>query len=153
MLELKNVENKVSVSLNICGYQFPEVKTDDWCLVKASIRQSKRTFEKTDPALEASEVFELYSWFKALSENRLPSYSCLSFTEPCLAFEFLSFRNNIVRFAICFSHELKPDFRLNQFNARRNAWNVVFELNQVELLGVVLELERVCKAYPSREKS
>ena len=153
MLELKNVENKVLVSLSICGYQFPEDKADDWCLVKASISQGKELFEKVDPALETHELFELHSWFKALSENRLPRYSLLSFTEPCLSFEYLSFSDDIVRFGINFSNELKPNFELNQFNSTSKNWNVVFGYKLCELASIAASIENTCKSYPVRAKS
>ena len=153
MLELKNVENNVLVSLSICGYQFPKDTADDWCLVKASISQGEEVFEKVDPALEASELLELHSWFKALSENRLPRYSCLSFTEPCLSFEYLSFSSDIVRFGIKFSNELKPNFELNQLHSTSKNWNVVFGLKLGELASIAASIEHTCKNYPVRAKS
>ena len=153
MLELKNLENSVLVSLSISGYQFPEDTTDDWCLVKVSISQGEEIFEKVDPALEASELLELHSWFKALSENRLPHYSCLSFTEPCLSFEYLSFCCDIVRFGIKFNNELKPNFELNQFNSTSKNWNVVFGLRPSELAFIAASVENACKCYPIRAKS
>lgn len=150
MLKLRNIENNVLVSLSICGYQFPKDTADDWCLVKASISQGEEFFEKIDPALDASELLELHNWFKALSENRLPRYSYLSFTEPCLSFEYLSFSNDIVRFGIKFSNELEPNFELNQLHSISKSWNVVFGLKPCELVSIATSLEQTCKNYPVR---
>lgn len=153
MLALRDIENNVLVTLNICGYQFPEDSNDDWCLIKAHIIQGEDEFERIDPALEAAELLELRDWFKNLSQRTLPRYSRLSFTEPCLSFEYLSFDDEIVRFSIEFSNELQPLFKLKQFHSSTQEWNVVFGLKPDELATIAATIEEVCRLYPAREEN
>jgi len=153
MLELKNMEGHVSIKCEIVSYEFPENPADDWCLLRVKIKQGENAFEKVDPALEARDVAQLYNWFKSLSENRLPRFAHLEFTEPCISFEFLACKNERVRFSINLSHELKPNFELEQFNSSNTDWCIVFELNTDGFSEVLKGIERTINKYPSRVKS
>jgi len=130
MLNLKNVENNIELSLEIVDYQFPESDKDDWCLLKATIKQENERCELVDPSLETTELVQLLRWFSSLSEGRLPRYAHLTFTEPCISFKYLAFTGEVVRIAIELGHELKPSFQMKQFGRKYEGWSMVFELNE-----------------------
>ncbi len=153
MFALKNIENHVRLKCEVVGYQFPDSPKDDWCLLKVEIKQGNQIFEKIDPALEATELVELCEWFQCLSENRLPKYAQLTFTEPCISFEFLSCKNEQVRISVALSHELKPDFELEQFQSTHSDWVIVFELNSKDFEKTIYGIGAATNQYPSREKS
>lgn len=150
MLKLKNVEGKIDLSLDVVGYQFPDSKSDDWCLLKATIIQDGDECELIDPAIETSELVQLLRWFSSLSEGRLPRYAHLTFTEPCISFKFLAFNEGVVRIAINLGRELKPPFEIDQFRAKNNEWSIVAELKSNELAAMRDGIERSLKIYPVR---
>ena len=41
MIELINIENRVSFTCEIIGYEFPDTPTDDWCFVRVKIKEGK----------------------------------------------------------------------------------------------------------------
>jgi len=153
MLELSNVENKVDLKCQITGYQFPDSKRDDWCLLKVEVKQGEQYFERIDPAIETTELERLYDWLKCLSERRLPRFARLSFTEPCISFEFLACADDSIRISINLSHELKPEFELSQFGFRNNDWKIVFNLDDENISKILENLRRTLKLFPVRGKS
>ncbi len=150
MIELKNIENKLDFKCEVEGYQFPENSSDDWCNLKVGVRQNGLVFEKVDPALETLEVEILYDWFKCLSENSLPRFAELTFTEPCISFNFLAFQHNKVRISIELDHELKPGFEIEQFGELDQDWQMVFELTDVDFKEILSGLSLTMKQYPVR---
>ena len=153
MLELSNVENKVHLKCQISGYQFPDSKRDDWCLLKLEVKQGEQYFERTDPAIETTELEHLYDWLKCLSERRLPRFASLSFTEPCISFNFLACTDDSVRISINLSHELKPDFELNQLGFSNNDWKIVFNLSKENILTILENIRQTLELFPERGKS
>lgn len=151
MIEFINVDKNVKVKCDIVGYQFPDNFKDNWCLLRVEIKQGDQVFEKVDPALEANELIELCEWFKCLSNNRLPRYAKLTFAEPCLSFEFLACSNNHVRISVELSHELKPEFELEQFNTKHSEWIIVCELDSKDFEKVIKCIEATIDLYPIRE--
>lgn len=151
MLELINVEKQVQLRLNAIGYQFPEDVHDDWCLIELQIQQGDRVFKKTDPALEAAELVRLLSWIECLAENRLPRFSELAFTEPCISFSFLACHEGIVRISIELDYELKPDFELEQFGDSHSEWGIIFELTPSDFDKTICGLTEAIKRYPIRD--
>ena len=151
MLELINVEKKVQLRLDAVGYQFPEDPHDDWCLIKLHVQQGAKIFKKTDPALEATELVRLLSWFECLAENRLPRFSELAFTEPCIGFSFLAYHEGTVRISIELDFELKPDFELEQFGCSHSEWCIVFELTPSDFDNAIRGLTEAIKRHPIRD--
>jgi len=150
MLTLLNVENRVKLECHIVGYQFPENAHDDWLLLKIKVTQGDLVFERVDAALETIELVELRQWFMSLSNNRLPRYAELHFTEPCVSLAFLACTKNYVRISITLSHELKPDFKLEQFNTTYKDWNIVFELTDRNFKDAIHGIETAIQQYPIR---
>lgn len=150
MLNLKNVEGSVELNCEIIGYQFPDSKKDDWCLLKVSIKQENERCELVDPALEAAELEQLENWFTCLAEKRLPKYARLTFTEPCISFEFLAYRDGLVRIAVRLGHELKPNFKLKKFRSESSDWGVVFEINERQFEGILSGIRKTLLKYPVR---
>lgn len=153
MIKLKNIENNIELQLAVIGYQFPDNSEDDWCLVNTVVIQGNDKFEVTDPALETTEITSTLEWFKCLSVNKLPRFSKLSFTEPCLEFEFLACNNGKVRISVNLSHEMKPSFEINQFNRQSNDWNIIFELCADDFKSIIGNMEAALMQYPTRDKS
>ena len=153
MIRLKNIENNIELQLAVIGYQFPDNSEDDWCLVNAVVIQGNDKFEVTDPALETTEVTSILEWFKCLSLHKLPRFNKLSFTEPCLQFEFLACNNGNVRISVNLSHEMKPSFEISQFNRQSNDWNIIFELCTDDFKSIIGNIEAVLMQYPTRDKS
>lgn len=152
MLTLTNVEKHITLNCEIIGYQFPGSLTDNWCTLKINISQGEKVFEKIDPALDTRELIEIHNWFKALAEKRLPRFAHLTFTEPCLSFEYLACGSDNVRFSINLSHEFKPSFKLEQFKSSSKDWRIVFELDDTGFTDVLSSLERSIEKYPSRAR-
>jgi len=150
MFKLINVENKVELGCSVVGYQFPDNPSDDWCMLEISVMQNGQEFHKTDPALEAQELVCLREWFECLSSKILPRYSRLSFTEPCIGFEFLAHHDGLVRIAIHLAHELKPPFLLEQFRASSDEWRIVFELDVEDFRAILSGINSAISTFPVR---
>ena len=150
MFNLKNIENNIELSLEVVGYQFPESYKDDWCLIKATIKQGNESCELVDPSVETTELVQLLHWFSSLSEGRLPRYAHLTFTEPCISFKFLAFKDNIVRIAIELGHELKPSFQMKQFGSKSPVWSIVCELNDTAFIEIRSGIKGALKRCPIR---
>jgi hypothetical protein len=153
MIKLKNIENKIELQLSVMGYQFPDNSEDELCLVNVVVIQDNDKFKVTDPALETTEVTRILEWFKCLSLHKLPRFSKLSFTEPCLEFEFLACNNGKVRISVNLSHEMKPSFEINQFNRQSNDWNIIFELCADDFKSIIDNIEAALLQYPIRDIS
>jgi len=153
MFKLTNVEDHITLSIEVAGYQFPDNPVDDWCFLKINIEQGEELFEKIDPAIEASEILDIYRWFKSLSESKLPRHAHLTFTEPCLSFDYLAYKNDCVRLSVNLSHELQPNFYIAQFKSKDSQWHIVFELNANDFIQVLSGVERTINEYPIRDKS
>ena len=153
MFKLLDVENKVELALSIEGYQFPGSPTGDWCFVKVIVIQGDNAFEATDPALETTDLLSTLEWFRCLAKRKLPRYSRLCFIEPCLEFEFLACDDSSVRISISLSHELKPNFDLEQFGLSTAEWKVIFELGATEFEKVISGIEATTLQYPVRDQS
>ena len=150
MIKLNNIEKDIELQLAVMGYQFPNDPEDNWCLINTTVTQGNERFEVTDPALETTEIIKILEWFKCLSLHKLPRFNKLSFTEPCLEFEFLACHNSKIRIAINLSHEMKPHFKINQFKRKINDWNIIFELSTDDFKSVIMDLEATLMQYPNR---
>jgi hypothetical protein len=150
MLDVWNVDDRVHLKCHVVGYEFPEKRDDNWCLVRVEVRQDSESFEKVDPALEATELLLLRDWFRCLANDRLPRYANLTFTEPCLGFEFLARDAVGVRFAVHLDFELKPDFPLRQLSYSTNDWQVVFHLSFDRLTVLLDSIEATILKFPVR---
>ena len=150
MLELKNVEGNVKFNCEVIGYQFPASKKDDWCLLKVAIEQAGDHCELIDPAIETTELEQLYNWFSCLAEKTLPRYAHLTFTEPCISFEFLAYRNGLVRMAVHLGHELTPNFKLKQFRSEVSEWVIIFELAEIQFKDILEGIQATLSKYPVR---
>lgn len=150
MIQLTNIDNKVNFECKVTGYQFPEIADDNWCFLNVIVTQGQNKFETSDPALEVNELKDIHEWFSSLSERQLPKYAGLTFTEPCISFEFLSCKNDIVRISITLSHELMPNFKLEQFKSEQPDWCLVFDLNMSDFKAILNGLETTMNRYPIR---
>lgn len=150
MIELSNIENQITLKCDVVGYQFPDDLEDNWCLLKVEVKQIEEVFEAIDPALETTDLVTLYDWFKCLSEKRLPKFAEITFVEPCISFEFLTYQNGKIRIAVKLSHELKPNFKLKQFKFYQQEWNIVFVLDDKDFKKILNGIEAVKNQYPSR---
>jgi hypothetical protein len=150
MIELINVDGLVSIGIEITGYQFPDDPRDDWCLVKISAKQGDKSFERIEPALEASELVRLHLWLKALSEYRLPRFANLCFTEPCISFQFLAYVDDQVRFSISLSDELRPIFPLEQLGVISEDWTVVFDFAEGDFSKALSGVSEAMNRLPIR---
>ena len=149
MFSLKSKDHAVELMLDILGYEFPDL-ADDWCLLKVTVRQDDDLFEKTDPALEASDFCRLYAWFNALADRRLPSSSHLRFTEPCLELAFVSCIDNVVRIAVILNCELKPDFTQKHPYISKDDWRLLFDLDENDFSQILSAIQKWIENYPSR---
>jgi hypothetical protein len=149
MFDAVNVDGGVHLAFGVAGYEFPDT-ADDWCLVRVAVRQGAESFDAADPAIEATELPAIRDWFRALAADRLPRYACLSFTEPCLAFEFLARDDAGVRSVVCLSAELRPPFPLRQLGYEDAEWGVVFHLSPERLGAVASAVEATLGRFPAR---
>jgi len=152
MFNLKNTENDIELDLRIVGYQFPDALEDNWCLLKAAVRQGEKFIDISDPALEADDIVSILSWFVRLSEHKLPRFGLLSFIEPCIEFEFLACDKYSVRISVNLNNEMKPNFELSQFGITSNNWNIVFDLNEDDFKSIIAGIEEAMQQYPVRVK-
>jgi hypothetical protein len=153
MILFTNVEGRVSIELGIVGYEFPFDTADNWCLLDTKVTQGSRIFHCVDPAVETSELISMRDWFHCLLSRTLPQWGRLWFTEPCLSFEFLSRKDDVVRVGVGLQAEMRPNFRLNQFGRRSQKWNIVCELHNDDLRSIVAELTSSMQKFPIRKYS
>jgi hypothetical protein len=154
MLKLENVDNQVELELAVIDYESPDSLTSNWCLIKAIVIQGNEMFEVVFPALETTDLIRISEWFQRLAEYKLPRFAHLSFTEPCIEFQFLACTEHRVRISINLCHEMKPTFKLNQFNLPFDDpdWNIIFELNADNFQTIIGNIKKVIEQYPARNK-
>ncbi|GLQ29634.1 WapI family immunity protein [Litoribrevibacter albus] len=150
MINLTNIEEKINLYIEVAGYEFPEIEDDDWCLLRLRIQQESDSIELVDPAIETTELAQLLHWFSSLVEGRLPEYAHLDFVEPCISFEFLAFKEDVVRISINLSHELSPSFPMRQFGSEANEWSIVFDLGEEQLKSICSGIKKTLDQYPIR---
>jgi hypothetical protein len=153
VLDAMNVDGSVQLRCEIVGYQFPDIPDDDWCFVRVTVRQAQESFEKTDPALEATDLPRIRDWFQALAADRLPRFARLTFIEPCLGFEFLARDAAGVRFSVRLGAELRPGFELRQLGCATSEWAVVFHLDAERLAAVAAAVDLAVRAFPVRDRN
>ena len=151
MLKLHDIEDKVTISLDIESYQFKQNISDNWLNVALKIIQEKHSFKALEPALETFELVDLYNWFEQLSVDELPEYSTLYFSEPCLEFSFLGKKDQKVRIAIQFNLEFKPNFKYCSFLEEVDEWNVVFDITQEIFLIILKNIKELLVRFPIRK--
>jgi hypothetical protein len=150
MIDLMNSESRVRLKLAIIGYQFPRQRTDNWCLLDVEVTQGDRVFHAVDASLETFDLVGIHEWFLRLSERRLPRWAELTFTEPCLSFQFVSCSDDAVRIGIQLSHEIRPKFALEQSGLRSRRWNVVCELRDEQFEGILEGVAAAIERFPTR---
>ncbi|MEM7346787.1 MAG: hypothetical protein AAF485_21295 [Chloroflexota bacterium] len=136
MLNLKNADKTVEFYLTI---EDPPSNNPGsrWCLVKVIVIQGEQKFQQIYPALQHLELVEILEWFRRLSKHKLPRFGRLSFTYPCLEFEFLACDDEIIRISIGLRREMRPSFDLRQLNWTFDEWDIVFELGSVEFKTII----------------
>ena len=85
-----------------------------------------------------------------LATDRLPRYATLSFTEPCLALEFLARDDAGVRFAVHLCGKLRPPFPLRQLGCGDRDWHIVFYCTPERLAAVAASAEATSGRFPPR---
>lgn len=138
MFTLTNIENQITVSCNVIDYEFPDDRTDNWCVVKTEVKQGERSFKVTRALFETEELVNIFNWFDALSRGRLPAVAMLTFIEPYIRFQFLSYRDGVVQIGIWLEEQLKPDFKIKQFKMKKREWCIICDLDQ-EIFGELLK--------------
>lgn len=152
MIKLKNKENTVELQLDIVGYQFPKTQ-DNWCLLQVCVQQGDQHFQKTEPALQTTDLKDLYNWFDALANARLPSYACMDFIEPCLSLAYVSYIKQAITIAITLECEIKPNFPRKHPHGHDDNWTLEFELHEQDLIQIRQNIQQWIQNYPSREKN
>ena len=82
---IREENNKKSFELNIVGYQFPDIKNDEfdsnWLMTNIKVKGLNKPWEATDPMLLTFEVEKLVKWFEDILNNRENTIE-IYFTEP-----------------------------------------------------------------------
>ena len=146
---LKGVDNQ-TVELRVTNYQFPSSCDKDWdgnwlnIYLKVDSKQGK--WQTIDPSLTTWEIQELIDWFNDLANNSKPKWTEMEFTEPnlslCLNSDCKDFTKLIrMKFAL----ESRPK------SARGGKeYSVDFELDNLELKRIAIDLTSELKKYPIR---
>jgi hypothetical protein len=149
-IDLWNADRRVHLMLRIAGYEFPEIKEENWLDVHLTLEHDGKHFERIDPSLEVRELGWLRDWLTALRCRRLPEWATLHFTEPCLAFHYWSSTPHSIRIGIELQLELKPKFTLHQLGLDCDDWRIAFDLSDAQLDAMIATLERTLQEYPER---
>lgn len=155
MIELNNTKNNLKFKCSVTEYEFPDGEGHydlSWCLLQIEVQQGNSLFEKTFPAIMASEIMELCEWLECLSKRILPKVANLRFTEPCINFQFLGCKNNFVRILIELKDELEPDFELKQYDETQTDWKMVFNLSNKDFEHIISGIETTISCHPVRHK-
>jgi tRNA threonylcarbamoyladenosine modification (KEOPS) complex Pcc1 subunit len=62
----------------------------------------------------------------------------------------LAFNDGVVRISINLSHELKPPFKIEQFRAMSEDWNLVIELRANDFANIRGGIKSALEKYPVR---
>ena len=149
MIEFVNFEKDLKYSLSIDGYQFPEIKSDwdgNWLMIRSEVQYKKNRFDAVDPSLVTMEFTDIVNWFDCISNNKIPKYSNLCFTEPNLEFQLFGNRGDVIRYGIKLDLELKPNFKIDD----HDDFVMVFEHNFDQLMELKNKLRIECDAFPQR---
>ena len=144
MINLYNTESNTSFKCYIVDYENPK---ENWCLLKIRVEQDGKVFEAIDPAIETTELPNLLNWFRCLSERKLPEYARLTFTEPCIGFEFLNNKNGTVRISIVLSHELRPKLMNDEED-----YKIIFDLDDKDFENILYGITNTIAKFPIRNK-
>lgn len=152
VLNFSDTKNNIKLELSIVDYQFPNNKTDNWCLLKLNLSQENNIFITTDPAIEAMDLIDIINWFKCLSNYKLPKYGNLIFIEPCIEFKFIACHKDCVRISISLNNEMQPNFKLKQFGMTLPDHSLCFDLHSSDFYSIISNLESLLDIYPVRSK-
>ena len=144
MINQYNAKSHTSFKCDIVDYENPK---ENWCLLKIRVEQDGKVFEAIDPAIETTELPNLLNWFRCLSERKLPEYARLTFTEPCIGFEFLNNKNGTVRISIVLSHELRPKLMNDEKD-----YEIIFDLDDKDFENILYGISNTIAKFPIRNK-
>jgi hypothetical protein len=151
MLDLTNVEGRVRLRLVVTGEETPN-DPYHWLIVRVNVSQDDQSFTADSSALHAEELPGLRDWFTCLTEDRLPRWATLDFTEEELAFKFLAKEPAGVRIGVVLSGGLRPNFRLKQLGLERLGidyeWQVVCVLDNDQLKECVAGVQATIRRFP-----
>lgn len=127
--------NGEEFDFNIIDY---ENKEEGWLMIDVKIKSIEGSFSIQDPALTISEAFEIANWFQDILDNKDVEQE-LYFLEPNLEFRFISKHEDMTKFKIIFSVELKPDFCID------NEYSINFEISNSEIESFIFTLRQQLK--------
>lgn len=162
--EIKNMRaiigtNKQHVEIESLGYQFPDADElakrakeqnphmDDktiaqmgiydlnWLNIRIKVVTPDLKWEKTDPALDTSDLEKLADWFKTRRSKKI------WFTEPCLEIERLTKKGNLYQFDFTFAYN---------FSSPKGPITVRIEATKDQVDRFVVGLRNELKKFPFR---
>lgn len=153
MIKLSSPKGPTELELAISGYEESDNPHNNWYMVRVFVSQRGQSFETVFPAIETTELPGLFEWFQTLSQLRLPSMIRHFFTESCLEFEYIRWRDGVVMIGVSLRHEMKPPFSLKAKKGRDDDWWCSFELSPRDFLTINNYLKSIMKSYPVRGRN
>lgn len=148
MVEFKNKE--ITYRFSVEGYQFPDNTDGDydsnWLNIRSEIRCSQGHEVRIDPALLTSELLSISDWFYTISQNDIPWSVTHGFIEPNFEFILYGKREDIVRFGIMLSCELRP-----QFAEEDEEFIMIFEYSLTEMESLSRAFKKEYELFPERK--
>jgi hypothetical protein len=141
-----------SVELRILGYEFPDVKAEEydsnWLLIEIDVTHPKGHWVSRDPCLLTYEVARLADWLADISRGKDVN-AIQRFIEPNLEFRLIS-PNPAQRFLrIYFELECRPDWAPGKQGLMRDLW-LDFRVSELNLKEAIKSLRQQLAEYPQR---
>ena len=148
-----NIDGSTRLRLRIEGYEFPEIRCGhdaNWCLLHINVTHGSNTFDRTDPALQTTDLIQVIIWVDSLMKYEQLEYTQLCFLEPGISFEHIGWDNGNALIEIELDFELKPNFPLHQLDCVRDDRSIVFALSKAELERIIDSLDLTLIQFPSK---
>jgi hypothetical protein len=144
-----------ALTISVVGYQYPNETTypdSEWLILEVSGEYAGKTWTRQDPAIIASDLASIASWFKALHAGITLPANPMGFWEQNLAFHHRGETAELKhRVDIWLDFEFKPPgFRATP--GAQEEFLLSFELSRSEILTIADATQAAARRFPVRSK-
>lgn len=144
---------RTSFCLEILGYQFPRVETEEydsnWLVIRITVSHPKGNWACIDPSLLTYEVARLADWLEAIHNNETVQQA-IRFVEPNLEFHLTrSERGKDKVLRVRLRLEASPPWLESDVVGERDFW-IQFPIAEIDLLAASRQLREQLQQFPQR---
>lgn len=145
----------MSFGLEIVGYQFPHLQTEEydsnWLMIRIDVSHPKGDWTSTDPSLLTYEVARFAEWLEAIHIGESVQ-SVIGFIEPNLEFHLITTGDGESKaLRVCLQLEARPAWAKAGAVGECDLW-VEFPLVEIDLEAASRQLREQLQQFPQRAR-